>query len=127
MCSYRRSRDNEINTPRNDSLITHKFNDTINIANSKLPLDTRLKISYNNKTIVAIINDQNTKENETIVELSEVAAFNLDIKQEGTVPCEIKILPPPTKKVKKFTSLIYIVPFFSAISISIYLIFIVFK
>ncbi|VVC31882.1 RlpA-like protein, double-psi beta-barrel domain [Cinara cedri] len=88
LCSYKKSRNDEINASKNNTLI----GTTLNIANSKLPLNTKLTLSRYDRTIEGTVNDQNTKENETVVELSEQAALDLGIKQEGIVYCQVNFL-----------------------------------
>lgn len=63
----------------------------VSAAHVILPTGTRIFLTINNKTISVSINDEVPRIDGTILDLSNDAAFELDLPREGIYPCKIRI------------------------------------
>lgn len=84
MCSY--------NVPKNKTLSKLKYQEFgINAAHSVLPPNTRVEVTYNDKTVLATINDLAPEPAGAILELSKEAANVLDIFHDSIVTCKVDL------------------------------------
>lgn len=115
-CAYFKENDTKIR----DELFK-KFN--INAAHGTLRPNSLTEVLYNNKTAYVTISDRKPRINGTYLELSEAAAKELGIEEEGLVKCQI-IIPYTIKELLctysklavfflPFISLILIIRFYS--------------
>lgn len=110
-CAYFKENDTRI---RNE--LFKKFN--INAAHGTLVPNTMTEVVYNNKTVFVTISDRKPRVNGTYLELSEEAAKELGIEEEGLVNCQI-IIPYTTKELfwTYFNLAVYFLPLCSLILI----------
>ncbi|VVC31881.1 RlpA-like protein, double-psi beta-barrel domain [Cinara cedri] len=83
-CSYHKQNDNAIK-----DRIHRQF--YISAAHSILPPNTKILVSTKYRQVVVTINDLPAKTNNTL-ELSDEAALQLGITQEGIIPCDVEVL-----------------------------------
>lgn len=69
-------------------------------AHRKLPFNTFVKVTNtkNNKSVVVRINDRGPFSKTLIIDVSRVAAQDLDIIYAGVAPCKIEIVENPTRE-----------------------------
>lgn len=69
-------------------------------AHRKLPFNTFVKVTNtnNNKSVIVRINDRGPFSKSLIIDVSWVAAKDLDIVYSGVAPCKIEIVDNPTRE-----------------------------
>ena len=69
-------------------------------AHRKLPFNTFVKVTNtkNNKSVVVRINDRGPFSKSLIIDLSRVAATEIDIIAAGVAPCKIEVVANPTRE-----------------------------
>lgn len=84
MCSY--------HVPKNKSTSKLKYQEYgINAAHNILPANSKVEVSYNDKTVMVTINDLAPQTAGAILELSKEAANVLDIFHDSTFSCKVVI------------------------------------
>ncbi|NP_001155648.1 uncharacterized protein LOC100165005 precursor [Acyrthosiphon pisum] len=88
MCSYNYNPENKA---VDDGLY---FLYGLNAGHAVLPPGTKVEVKLNDKNLIVTINNQPSKKNDVILELSRETAKTLNIPNGGKVPCTIVVVPP---------------------------------
>ncbi|MEI8203238.1 MAG: septal ring lytic transglycosylase RlpA family protein [Bacteroidota bacterium] len=78
-------------------------NKSFTAAHANLPFNTKIKVTntLNNKQVEVIINDRCRRKNKNIVDLSYVAAKEIDMLGHGVVPITYQVIYPTDSLLKQ--------------------------